>query len=109
MDTDYPSESQILEVLLLGFVSDFGFRVPIAKPASNTAMRTSTVLCFPHFLISLAINHHVPGARLFDSEESRKPGNEPGKPIAKRLNTGNGQIKSHKGAQSFVIFAFFAV
>jgi hypothetical protein len=38
---------------------------------------------FPHFLISLAINHPVPGARVFDSEESRKPGNETGKPIAK--------------------------
>jgi hypothetical protein len=31
---------------------------------------------FPHFLISLEINHHVPEARLFDSEESRKRGNE---------------------------------
>jgi hypothetical protein len=50
----------------------------------------------PHLLISLAINQHVPGARLFDSEESRKPGNETGKPIAKRLNTNNGQIKSQK-------------
>jgi hypothetical protein len=33
---------------------------------------------FRHFLISFAINHPVPGAWVFDSEESRKPGNETG-------------------------------
>jgi hypothetical protein len=45
----------------------------------------------------------VPGARLFDSEESRKPGNETGKPIAKRLNTDNGQIKSKNELSPLVL------
>jgi hypothetical protein len=48
---------------------------------------------FPDFLSNKSL---CAWARLFDSEESRKPGNETGKPIAKRLNTGDEQIKSKK-------------
>jgi hypothetical protein len=75
------------------------------------AMNTSQALRYARIaviLTSLAINHHVPGARLFDSEQS---GSQEMKLQSQWQNDSAQTMgnKIQKAAQSFGFFAFFVV